>query len=226
MDFPTTRLFTPSPNISKISELRLVREKGIRQKHDLSPGRPAAQMFLRTVLNISLWKNVDAPSVVVTIWKKSFLQPTEHECEPIVYLSKAKGEKEKSFRLSTTCVSHYGRDVFSFFFLFFLVDGGAEKPNFAHICLNIPTGSMVAAAPPSCSSQLLSASSDHFRSYLIEWRSIETWYMHIRVFRTTWFSVSTFLSQKRCGRCEKPKLKFIVLYAQFHNANHFLRKYW
>jgi len=47
---------------------------------------------------------------------------------PIVYLSRAKGGK-KSFRLSATCVSHYGRESF-----FFLVDGGfVEEPNFAHM---------------------------------------------------------------------------------------------
>lgn len=38
-------------------------------------------------------------------------------CRPIVYLSREKRGKGKSFRLSATCVSHYGRDVF-------FVDGG------------------------------------------------------------------------------------------------------
>lgn len=44
---------------------------------------------------------------------KVFPRATERECVgPIVYLSRAKGGKEKSFRLSATCVSHYGREAF------------------------------------------------------------------------------------------------------------------
>lgn len=83
-------------------------------------------MFSTTVLNIHFMENVN--TVVSTQLGKSLSSgDTARVCRPIVYLLRAKGGKEKSFRLSATCVSHYGREAF-------LVDGGfMEEPNFAHM---------------------------------------------------------------------------------------------
>lgn len=62
------------------------------------------------------------------VGKSLSTDPEARVCRPIVYLSREKGGKGKSFRLSATCVSHYGRDVF-----FCRPGGCVEEPNFAHM---------------------------------------------------------------------------------------------
>lgn len=68
-------------------------------------------MFSTTVLNIYFMENVNT-LVPTQLGKSLFSGDRARVCRPIVYLSRAKGGKEESFRLSATCVSHYGREAF------------------------------------------------------------------------------------------------------------------
>lgn len=69
-------------------------------------------MFSTTVLNIHFMENVNR--VVSTQLGKSLSSGDKSASVSAdsIYLSRAKGGKEKSFRLSATCVSHYGREAF------------------------------------------------------------------------------------------------------------------
>lgn len=103
-------------------------------------------MFSTTVLNIHFMENVN--TVASTKLGKSLSSGDRTRmCLPIVYLSRAKGGKKKSSRLSATCVSHYGREAF------FWSTGGLWRNQISRTCLSIPVPMMVAI--PSYSSPII-----------------------------------------------------------------------